>query len=149
MATQDPNPVVAAEMPSAPIRKQSLGDNEAQAARIAAMMSQIRATMLSPTSAKKAPSVSAAQLAQMCGVDKSKISYRLSRGGLPEGLMSGNRREWTMEEARVWVRELRANGIDTSYVLFADEGHGFLKKENNDLRREVETVFLRRLFGEE
>jgi len=47
------------------------------------------------------------------------------------------------------VRELRANGIDTSYVLFADEGHGFLKKENNDLRREVETVFLKRLFGEE
>jgi dipeptidyl aminopeptidase/acylaminoacyl peptidase len=47
------------------------------------------------------------------------------------------------------VRELRAKGIDTSYVLFADEGHGFLKKANNDLRREVETVFLRRLFGEE
>lgn len=44
------------------------------------------------------------------------------------------------------VRELRANGVDTSYVLFADEGHGFLKKSNNDLRREVETVFLRRLF---
>lgn len=47
------------------------------------------------------------------------------------------------------VRELRANGVDTSYVLFADEGHGFLKKANNDLRREVETVFLRRLFGSE
>jgi len=30
---------------------------------------------------------------------------------------------------------------------FADEGHGFPKKENNDLRREVETVFLKRLFG--
>ena len=44
------------------------------------------------------------------------------------------------------VRELRANGVDTSYVLFADEGHGFQKKANNDLRREVETVFLRRLF---
>lgn len=46
------------------------------------------------------------------------------------------------------VRELRANGVDTWYVLYADEGHGFLKKENNDLRREVETVFLRRLFGQ-
>jgi len=44
------------------------------------------------------------------------------------------------------VRELRANGVDTSYVLFADEGHGFQKKANNDLRREVETVFLQRLF---
>ena len=45
------------------------------------------------------------------------------------------------------VDRLRANGNDTWYVLFADEGHGFLKKPNNDLRREVETVFLRRLFN--
>lgn len=44
------------------------------------------------------------------------------------------------------VAKLRENGVETWYVLFADEGHGFLKKHNNDLRREVETVFLRRLF---
>jgi chromosome partitioning protein len=94
---------------TAPIRKQSLADIDAQAARIAAMMVQIRATMLSPTSEKKAPSVGAAQLAQMCGVDKSRIAYRLTKGGLPEGTMVGNRREWSMEEARYWVRELRAS----------------------------------------
>ena len=41
----------------------------------------------------------------------------------------------------------RKNGVETWYVLFADEGHGFLKKHNNDLRREVETVFLQRLFA--
>ncbi len=45
------------------------------------------------------------------------------------------------------VASLRANGNETWYVLFADEGHGFQKKPNNDLRREVETMFLRRLFG--
>ena len=44
------------------------------------------------------------------------------------------------------VRRLRENGVEAWYVLFADEGHGFLKKPNNDLRREVETVFLQRLF---
>lgn len=44
------------------------------------------------------------------------------------------------------VARLRANGNDTWYVLFADEGHGFLKKPNNDLRREVETIFLQCLF---
>ena len=49
-------------------------------------------------------------------------------------------------ESEQVVRQLRANGIETWYLLFADEGHGFLKKHNNDLRREVETVFLRRLF---
>lgn len=45
------------------------------------------------------------------------------------------------------VAGIRANGVDAWYVVFADEGHGFLKKHNNDLRREVETVFLRRLFN--
>ncbi|MFS0736023.1 alpha/beta fold hydrolase [Sphingomonas sp. 1P06PA] len=44
------------------------------------------------------------------------------------------------------VSRLRANGQEVWYVLFADEGHGFLKKPNNDLRREVETLFLRKLF---
>ncbi len=46
------------------------------------------------------------------------------------------------------VAALRSNGVETWYVLYADEGHGFLKKANNDLRREVETVFLRRLFAQ-
>lgn len=44
------------------------------------------------------------------------------------------------------VAKLRAGGNETWYVLFGDEGHGFQKKPNNDLRREVETVFLRGLF---
>lgn len=46
------------------------------------------------------------------------------------------------------VAALRSNGVETWYVLYADEGHGFLKKANNDLRREVETVFLRKLFAQ-
>ncbi|HEY7809532.1 MAG TPA: S9 family peptidase [Allosphingosinicella sp.] len=44
------------------------------------------------------------------------------------------------------VERLRKSGVETWYVVFDDEGHGFLKKQNNDLRREVETLFLRRLF---
>jgi dipeptidyl aminopeptidase/acylaminoacyl peptidase len=44
------------------------------------------------------------------------------------------------------VAEIRRGGVEVWYVSFADEGHGFLKKPNNDLRREVETVFLRKLF---
>src|SRR3546814_3407791 len=35
------------------------------------------------------------------------------------------------------VAKLRENGIATWYVVFDDEGHGFLKKHNNDLRREI------------
>lgn len=44
------------------------------------------------------------------------------------------------------VEKLRQQGNDVWYVLFADEGHGFHKKPNNDLRREVETLFLQKLF---
>ncbi|HEX6217780.1 MAG TPA: S9 family peptidase [Sphingomicrobium sp.] len=49
-------------------------------------------------------------------------------------------------ESEQIVAGLRAQGVEAWYVLFADEGHGFYKKPNSDLRREVETVFLRRLF---
>lgn len=44
------------------------------------------------------------------------------------------------------VAGIRKNGVEAGYVVFEDEGHGFLKKHNNDLRREVETVFLAKLF---
>jgi chromosome partitioning protein len=90
------------------IRRQSLADIESQAARVAAMMGRIRSAMLSPTSTKSAPLVSALQLAQMCGVDKAKIAYRLTRGDLPQGVMRGHRREWSLAEAREWVRVFRS-----------------------------------------
>lgn len=89
------------------IKQQSLADIETQAARVAAMMSHIRAAMLHPTAKKTAPSLSALQLAQACEVDKPKITYRLTRGDLPGGTMHGNRREWTMAEAQQWVRAFR------------------------------------------
>lgn len=107
MDTKKPTGLEPARAVTAPIKRQSLADIELQAARIAAMMSQIRATMLSPSSVKTAPTVSAAQLAGLCGVDKSRIAYRLTRGDLPEGTMSGNRREWSMADARTWVKAFR------------------------------------------
>jgi chromosome partitioning protein len=107
MDTKKPTGTEPPRAVTAPIRRQSLADIELQAARIAAMMSTIRATMLSPASVKTAPNVSAAQLAGLCGVDKSRIAYRLTRGDLPEGTMSGNRREWTMADARTWVKAFR------------------------------------------
>ena len=93
------------------IKRQSLADIEAQAARVGAMMGQIRTAMLPPTASKAAPTLSVAQLAELCGVDKSKVAYRIAKGseaGLPVGAMVGNRREWSMTEAQQWARELRA-----------------------------------------
>lgn len=45
------------------------------------------------------------------------------------------------------VAKLRENGVETWYVQFKDEGHGFRKKLNVDRRREVETQFLRKVLG--
>ncbi len=89
------------------IRRQNLADIEVQAERVAAMMGHIRTAMLPPSSQKEAPVQSALQLAQLCGVDKAKVAYRLTRDDLPSGRMHGNRREWTMLEAQQWVREFR------------------------------------------
>ncbi len=91
------------------IRRQNLADIEIQAERVAAMMGQIRAAMLPPSARKEAPVQSALQLAQLCGVDKAKVAYRLTREDLPGGRMHGNRREWSMLEAQEWVREFRSS----------------------------------------
>jgi chromosome partitioning protein len=93
------------------IKRQTLADIEAQAARIAAMMGEIRSAMLPPAATKIAPAMSALQLAELCHVDKSKIAYRLTRGDLPAGQMVKNRRVWPMEEALQWIREFRANHL--------------------------------------
>jgi dipeptidyl aminopeptidase/acylaminoacyl peptidase len=45
------------------------------------------------------------------------------------------------------VAKLRGQGVETWYVQFKDEGHGFLKKANNDRRREVETQFLQKCWA--
>jgi chromosome partitioning protein len=90
------------------IKRQGLVDIEQQSARIASMMGAIREAMLTPTSAKHAPSMSAADVARLCDVDKARIAYRLTLDDLPKGKIQGNRREWPMAEAQLWVRSLRA-----------------------------------------
>lgn len=45
------------------------------------------------------------------------------------------------------VAALRARSIPVGYLVFADEGHGWRKKPNQDLALGVETVFLREVFG--
>lgn len=45
------------------------------------------------------------------------------------------------------VAKLRGQGVETWYVQFKDEGHGFRKKVNVDRRREVETQFLQKVLG--
>ena len=50
-------------------------------------------------------------------------------------------------ESDQMVAALRSQGVPVQYLVFADEGHGFRKKPNQDLALEVSAAFLRRVFG--
>ncbi len=94
----------------------SLTDIEAIAARVSEVVQQVRVNMLAPTTKKKPPVFNTAQLAQLIGVDKAKIPYRIKKGDLPEGALteSGTRRQWTLAETRQWVREYRSAHLKPS-----------------------------------
>jgi chromosome partitioning protein len=92
-----------------PPKSIGLGDIAVQAERAIAMMGQIRAAMLSPTARKSPPVFNLSQLASMCGIEKGSLSHRITRGDLPAGRLNeaGSRREYTLAEARAWIREYR------------------------------------------
>jgi chromosome partitioning protein len=73
------------------------------------VVQQVRSNMLAPESKKKPPHFNSAQLAELCGVEKSKIPYLSRKGNLPIGRKNGQRLEWTLADARQWVHEFRSD----------------------------------------
>lgn len=73
------------------------------------MVEQIRSRLLAPETRKVAPIYTTAQLANICGVDKSHITYRVSKDDLPQGRLSpsGAKRVFTLSEVRTWARAYR------------------------------------------
>ena len=80
-----------------------------QAERAVAMMTEIRSAMLAPTARKTPPIFNLSQLAALCGIEKGSLSHRMSRGDLPPGRLNsaGSRREFSLAEARQWIRDYR------------------------------------------
>ena len=97
------------------IRKTSinLGDIADQAHLSAEMMDQVRSAMLNPTSRKKELSIHLSQLATHCGVEKGSLMHRMAKGDLPQGTLNatGSRREFTLSEARAWIRSYRKDKL--------------------------------------
>lgn len=80
--------------------------------RAGSMVEQIRSKLLAPETRKVSPAYSAAQLGHLCGIDKARVNYRVTRGGspgLPSGKLTptGGKREFELSEVRVWTREFR------------------------------------------
>jgi len=91
----------------------SLADIVDQAERAVSMMSEIRTAMLSPTARKTPPRYNSTQVAALCGIDKGHMAYRLTKGDLPKGELNPtkSRREFSLVEARQWVREFRGAAL--------------------------------------
>ena len=96
--------------PPKPITLTGIAD---QAERAVAMMKEIRSAMLAPTARKTPPIFNLSQLAAMCGIEKGSLSHRMGRGDLPAGRLnaSGSRREFSLAEARCWIREYRRDNL--------------------------------------
>lgn len=77
------------------------------------MMTQIREAMLAPTARKAPPVFNAAQLAALIGIERGSLAHRLAKGDLPAGQLNenGSRREFTLAEARQWVRSYRSSAL--------------------------------------
>jgi len=76
------------------------------------VVQQVRGSMLAPTEAKASPLFNSAQLAELCGIDLSRLNYLIKKGGLPGGERADlKRREWTLEEARQWVRAIKVKNL--------------------------------------
>jgi chromosome partitioning protein len=105
----------------------SLADIQSQANLASEMLDQVRAAMLNPTSRKKEISIHLSQLAGYCGVEKGSIIHRMTKGDLPEGKLNstGSRREFTLNEARTWIRayrkdKLRPEGAEAITIVIAN-----------------------------
>ncbi len=94
-------------------QKIEISDIVDQAERAAQMVNQIRSRMLAPNAEKSPPVFSLTQLANLCGIDKGQVSYRIGKGDLPTGQLNekGSRREFSLSEARTWVRHYRASHL--------------------------------------
>jgi dipeptidyl aminopeptidase/acylaminoacyl peptidase len=80
----------------------------------------------------------------------ARISPRANVAGITKPMLieqGVNDPRVPMRESKQMVDALRARGVPVSYLLFADEGHGWRKKPNQDLSLQVEIAFLRGVLG--
>lgn len=72
---------------------------------------KVRSKMLAPEARKLPPMFNTSQLAEMCGIDKTKVMYASKKGLLPPGTKEGSRLVWTLTQTRQWVRDFRSKHL--------------------------------------
>lgn len=82
------------------------------AANSASVIQQARSSMLAPEARKSSPTFNSGRLAELCGLAMSQILYLAKKGELPSGEKEGSvRREWSLVEARQWVRSIKSASL--------------------------------------
>ncbi|HNV59079.1 MAG TPA: hypothetical protein PKH72_05460, partial [Rhodoferax sp.] len=76
------------------------------------VIKQARSSMLAPEARKSPPLFNSTQLGELCGLERAQVMYHAKKGELPGGERANvSRREWTLEEARVWVKTFRSDTL--------------------------------------
>jgi chromosome partitioning protein len=100
------------------------------------LMKDIREQMLSPRPRKNAPNFTIGEVAGLCGIDRTRINYLLTRedNSLPKGKLqgSGKSRLFSLEEAQQWIRAesnitMRPEGVAGDIVVVANFKGGSTK----------------------
>lgn len=91
------------------IQPLKLAEVQKKAALMKAMGEDLRNKILAPKPRKRAPTFTVSQLAEVCGIDRQRVNYLLSKedSALPKGRIADRVREFTLEEVYAWVAETR------------------------------------------
>ena len=98
------------------LQPQSFSDIVNQADRSGLLMTQVKHRMLL-RDRKVSRTFNSSQVASLCGIERSQVAYRSTKGDLPQGITAADetggrpRKEFSMADARVWVREYRAKEL--------------------------------------
>jgi len=107
-----------------PDRHVKLEDLDQICERIDAVIQDLRVKAIRPNPVKRAPQFTSSQLAELCGIDRARLNYLLSRGGFPTGTLqkTGNSRIFSLEEAQTWIQSMphfvpKPDGVPGSVLL--------------------------------
>lgn len=85
--------------------------------RVSSVIESVRGTMLAPNAKKQAPTFSTNKVAAICKLEKAQMDYRVKKGDLPQGSKAlKRRREFTLEETRVWAKSERSTKLRPSHA---------------------------------
>ena len=86
----------------------SIADLAVMRTRAHEVVSLNRAAAAAPSAQKVPPEFNSAQVAELCGIDRSKLENRRRKGDLPIGREESRRRIFTLQEAQEWIFDYRS-----------------------------------------